>query len=148
LCTTPKAVQAFAYTSQSNGLMTGHIYIHDNFIRRAGRGVVYGGREILLTMFKFTIMTGKEGGILILAAIMGDGLMIGNPDGNSCSASKNSYCDQRLFHTTNSMEIGIREPPHFFIPMDAPAMFRFMIMCLLTNTRMVKSSEVDSPVWL
>lgn len=73
----PHSAQAFAYTNSTGGT-TSHIYIHDNDISYAGRGVIYGWPGSLVDDVQvynnnWLGLTNPYG------AFHGDGLMVGCP---------------------------------------------------------------------
>ncbi len=98
---TPHSVQAFSYSNYYNRQNAGSIYIHDNQISYAGRGVIYGYTGY--TVNDVRVYNNKwEGPGLTLAGDLystggfhNDGLMVGCPAG--CSGTAPSVTNI-LFH--------------------------------------------------
>jgi hypothetical protein len=78
----PQAVQAFAYSNGVSNSTSQHIYIHNNQIMNAGRGVIYGFQGSVVNDVQ--VYANQWQGLTRSYVFHGDGLMIGCPT-SSCS---------------------------------------------------------------
>ena len=92
----PNGIQAFAYSTAHKD--ASNIYIHDNYISEAGRGVVYGTTGYVLDNVRVYNNKWEGPGNLAAGVYHFDGLMVGNPSGTSCSKNNVATVKDIIFY--------------------------------------------------